>query len=238
MELRDRVAVVTGASRGLGRAFAEALAGAGARVFGMARSAPDLDDVRRSLGDRFEPIVADVSDAGAVADAFARVAEAGGCEILVNNAGLGRFAPVDELSDEDWHVQIDTNLSGLFYCTRAATRQMKARGAGADGLAGHIVHIASVAGLVGNPNLSAYNATKFAVRGFAEATMKEVRHDGIRVSCIYPGSVATDFQAGAGVIGNPNALQPEDVADTLLHVLRAPARCLISEVVMRPLKPG
>ena len=238
MELHDRVAVVTGASRGLGRAFSEALVGAGARVFGIARSADELDTIRGVLGDRFDPVVADVTDARAVAQAFARVAEAGGCEILVNNAGLGRFAPIDELSDADWQVQIDTNLSGLFFCTREATRQMKARGAGADGVAGHIVHVASVAGLVGNPNLAAYNATKFGVRGFAEATMKELRGFGIRVSCIYPGSVATDFQAGAGVKGNPNAMQPEDVAETLLHMRRAPARCLISEVVMRPLRPG
>jgi len=133
---------------------------------------------------------------------------------------------------------VDTNLTALFYCTREATRQMKARGAGADGLAGHIVHVASVAGLVGSPHMSAYNATKFGVRGFAEATMKELRHDGIRVSCIYPGSVETDFQAGAGTRGNPNAMLPEDVAETLLHVLRAPPRCLISEVVMRPTLPG
>ncbi len=238
MELRDRVAVVTGASRGLGRAFSEALAGAGARVFGLARSAADLEEVRGQLGDVFVPIVADVTDSGDVARAFDVIARGGGCDILVNNAGLGRFAPIDELSDADWQAQIGTNLSGLFYCTREATRQMKARGAGSDGLAGHIVHVASVAGLVGNPTMAAYNATKFGVRGFAEATMKELRGHGIRVSCLYPGSVATHFQAGAGVAGNPNAMMPEDVAETLLHVLRAPARTMISEVVMRPTLPA
>jgi NAD(P)-dependent dehydrogenase (short-subunit alcohol dehydrogenase family) len=238
MDLEGRVAVVTGASRGIGRAFSEALVEAGARVVGLARSERDLSTLRSELGDAFTPIAADVTDRAAVARAFQHVDAAGGCEILVNNAGLGRFAPVDELTDDAWHVQIETNLSGLFYCTREAVRQMKRRGTDADGLAGHIVHVASVAGLVGNPNLSAYNATKFGVRGFAEATMKELRHAGIRVSCIYPGSVETDFQAGAGTSGNPNAMQPEDIAETLLHVLRAPARCLISEVVMRPLRPA
>jgi NAD(P)-dependent dehydrogenase (short-subunit alcohol dehydrogenase family) len=238
MDLEGRIAVVTGASRGLGRAFSEALVGAGARVVGVARSERDLAAVRHELGDAFTPIEADVTDATAVAHAFEQVEAAGGCEILVNNAGLGRFAPIDELSDSDWQVQMDTNLSGLFYCTREAVRQMKRRGAGADGLAGHIVHVASVAGLVGNPRLAAYNTTKFGVRGFAEATMKELREFGIRVTCLYPGSVATDFQGGAGVKGNPNAMQPEDVADTLIHVLRAPARTMISEVVLRPTRPA
>ncbi|HLA64748.1 MAG TPA: SDR family NAD(P)-dependent oxidoreductase [Rhodothermales bacterium] len=239
MDLQDRVAVVTGASRGLGRAFSDVLIGAGARVYGLARSSADLAAVRAELGEAFVPVEADVTDRAAVRDAFARVGrEAGRCDVLVNNAGLGRFAPVDELTDDAWDAQVNTNLTALFTCTREAVRLMKAKGAGDDGLAGHIVHVASVAGLVGNPNMAAYNATKFGVRGFAEATMKELRGDGIRVTCLYPGSVDTDFAAGAGSKGNPHALQPEDVAETLVHVLRAPARCLISEVVLRPTRPA
>ncbi len=249
MDLQDRVAVVTGASRGLGRSFAEALVGAGARVFGLARSAGDLAAVREALGEPFVPVVADVTDRAAVEAAFARVEREGGrCDVLVNNAGLGRFAPVDEQTDADWDLQVDTNLTALFACTRAAVRLMKRQERRGE-LAGHVVHVASIAGLVGNAGLSGYNATKYGVRGFADATMKELRPAGIRVTCLYPGSVETDFSAGARGAeasaggrdqgaANSRAVQPEDVAETLLHVLSAPARLLISEVVLRPTFPG
>ena len=236
MELSNKTAVVTGASRGLGRSFSQAFVDAGMQVFGLARSKEDLDTVREALGDRFTPVVCDVTDRADVDAAFKTVGEqAERLDVLVNNAGLGRFGSVDSLSDEEWHAQIDTNLSGLFYCTRAAVTLMKRQERG-EGIAGHIVHVASVAGLVGNPTLSAYNATKFGVRGFSEATMKELRPHGIKVTCIYPGSVDTHFADEAGTSGNPHAMQPESVAATVLHVLQAPPNYLISEVAMRPMK--
>ncbi len=105
------------------------------------------------------------------------------------------------------------------------------------GFGGHIVNIASVAGLVGNPMISAYNATKFGLRGFSEALMKEVREDGVKVTSVCPGSVATNFASIAGSKGSANPMQPEDVASTVIHVLETPNNYLISEVVMRPLKP-
>ena len=238
MDLHDKVAVVTGASRGLGRAFSESLVGAGARVFGLARSEEDLRGVRDALGERFTPVACDVTDRDAVDAAFARVQDAAGrIDVLVNNAGLGRFDAVDDLDDDDWHVQVDTNLTGLFYCTQAAVAAMKAQHE-ADGSIAHIVNIASVAGLIGNPKISAYNATKFGVRGFSEATMKELRPHGIKVTCVYPGSVDTHFADVAGTPGNPNAMRPESVAATVLHVLQTPDNYLISEVVMRPMKVG
>ena len=238
MDLHDKVAVVTGASRGLGRAFASALVGAGARVFGLARSEDDLQTIADALGDRFTPIPCDVTDQDAVDGAFEHVRKDGGrLDALVNNAGLGRFAAVDALDPEDWHVQVDTNLTGLFYCTRAAVPLMKKQHA-KDGSVAHVVNVASVAGLVGNPDLSAYNATKFGVRGFSEATMKELRPHGIKVTCVYPGSVDTHFADEAGTSGNPHAMRPEDVAATVLHVLQTPEGYLISEVVMRPMKTG
>ncbi len=240
MDLLDKVAVVTGASRGLGRAFSAALLQAGARVFGLARSGDDLAALRDTFGDAFgdafTPVACDVTDRDAVEAAFTRVREEGGrLDVLVNNAGLGRFAEVDALAPEDWHAQVDTNLSGVFYCTRAAVPVMKAQHE-AEGFGGHIVNVASVAGLVGNPRLAAYNATKFGVRGFSEATMKELRPYGIKVTCVYPGSVDTRFFEEAGSPGNPHAMQPEDVAATVLHVIRTPPGYLISEVVMRPMK--
>ncbi len=237
MELHDKVAVVTGASSGLGLAFSRALVAKGAHVFGLSRRADKLEQLRDELGQRFHPIPCDVTDEAQVARAFEAVErEAGGLDVLVNNAGLGKFGPVDALPLSHWAAQMDTNLSGVFLCTRAAVPSMKRQNE-KTGFGGHIVNIASVAGLVGNPHLTAYNATKFGLRGFSEALMKEVREDGIKVTCIYPGSVETNFSSVAGSSLAPNPMQAQDIAATLVHVLEAPDNYLISEVVMRPLRP-
>lgn len=237
MNLQDKVAVVTGASSGLGLHFSKALIGEGAHVFGLARSADKLEKLRDDLGERFHPIPCDVTDEKQVKEAFRSVGREGGrLDILVNNAGLGKFGPVAELPLSHWAVQIDTNLSGVFLCTREAIPPMKKQNE-KTGFGGHIVNIASVAGLVGNPNIAAYNATKFGLRGFSEALMKEVRDDGIKVTCIYPGSVETNFSDVAGSTLAPNPMQPEDIAATLVHVLQGPDNYLISEVMMRPLRP-
>ena len=237
MQLHDKVAVVTGASRGLGRAFAEALAAKGAQVYGLARSEDDLADLSDTLGDSFHPVACDVRDSDEVHRAFKTVQDAAGrCDILINNAGLGRFGAVEDYSDDAWDVMMDTNVTGLFFCTRAAIPMMKAQNA-ESGFGGHIINIASVAGLIGNANISGYNATKFAVRGFSEAIMKELREDGIKVTCFYPGSVETHFADEAGTSGSANPMQPEDIADTVVHVLEGPDNYLISEVMMRPLRP-
>jgi len=235
MDLHDSVAVVTGASRGIGLALARRLIDGGARVAGLARSEDDLDRLATTLGDAFTPVVCDITDAEAAKKAIDGVAKSHGrLDVLVNNAGLGRFAEVDDLDLDDWDVQVQTNLSGVFHCTRAAVPHMKAQGEarGPDATAGVIVNVASIAGLVGNPNLSAYNATKFGVRGFSDATMKELRPFGIKVSCIYPGSVATDFGPDGP---NSNAMSPESIAETISHVIEAPYGTLISEVVLRPM---
>ncbi len=237
MDLKDKVAVVTGASSGLGRVFSEALIGRGAHVFGMARRRERLAALREKLGERFHPLVGDVRLEDDVAGAFETVRrEAGRLDVLVNNAGLGKFGPVDRLSVEAWDLMMETNLRGVFLCTRAAVPMMRAQNE-ASGFGGHIVNIASVAGLIGNPNISAYNATKFGLRGFSEALMKEVRDDGIKVTCLFPGSIATEFFRVAGVDLTPNPMQPEDVAATVVHVLETPDNYLISEAVMRPLRP-
>ena len=237
MNLHDKVAVVTGASRGLGEHFAAALIDKGATVFGLARSEDDLNRVRDNLGERFHPVVCDVTDQDDVTRAFEEInQQTDSLDVLVNNAGLGRFGAVDNLPLDEWSLQIDVNLHGVHYCTRAAVPRMKAQNA-ESGFGGHIVNIASVAGLVGNPNLSAYNATKFALRGYSEAIMKELRSDGIKVTCVYPGSVATHFADAAGRSGSPNPMEPESVAATVVHVLEGPDNYLISEVVMRPLRP-
>ncbi|MDE2645489.1 MAG: SDR family NAD(P)-dependent oxidoreductase [Bacteroidota bacterium] len=233
MNLRNKIAVVTGASSGLGSEFARHLVSHGSRVYGLARRLNRLKSLEAEIGSEFKPVECDVTDEASVRDAFTGMDR---IDILINNAGLGRFAPIDVQSKEDWTIQMDTNLTGVYLCTRAAVPLMKAQNQ-QTGFGGHIVNIASVAGIVGNANLSAYNATKFGLRGFSDATMKELRGDGIKVTCICPGSVATEFGRVAGSSGAPNPMQPEDIASTVIHVLLSPDNYLISEVVMRPLRP-
>ena len=237
MDLNEKVAVVTGASAGLGLAFARALVAKGAQVFGLSRRPEKLEAIRDEIGDRFHPLPCDVTDAVQVKRAFEAVKrEAGRLDILINNAGLGKFGRVDELPVDHWTVQMETNLGGVFRCTREAVPLMKQQNA-KHGFGGHIVNIASIAGLIGNPQLSAYNATKFGLRGFSEALMKELREDNIKVTCICPGSVDTHFADVAGTRGAANPMRAEDIAETVIHVLEGPANYLISEVVMRPLRP-
>ena len=241
MEMDEKVVVVTGASRGIGRRIAEALVAEGARVYGFARGAEGLEAVREDLGEAFTPVPCDVTEPEAVRAAVETVRDdAGRIDALVNNAGLGRYDELEALSLDDWSVQLDTNLTGVFLCTKAVVPTMKAQNAD-SGFGGHIVNIASIAGLIGNPTLSAYNASKFGLRGFSDALMKELRDDGIKVSCIYPGSVATGFGGkdsdNSGSRSSRNPMQPEDIASTVVHVLKTPENYLISEVVMRPLRP-
>lgn len=225
--------VVTGASKGLGAAFAEALIARGATVFGLARNTEKLTAVQTALGPAFHPIACDVQDEAAVQNAFAQIFEkTDRVDVLVNNAGLGRFGPIEQATLDDWRVQIETNLTGVFLCTRAIVPHMKQRAAGC------IVNIASVSGLVANPYISIYNTTKFGLRGFTEALMKELRHDGIKVICMYPGSIDTPFFDDIpSVEAGPHMMQPEDVAQTLVHVLAGSDNYLVSEVMMRPLRP-
>ena len=236
MDLSDKVAIVTGASQGIGLAFCRALVDRGATVFGFARNRQRLADARKELGDAFHAIPCDVGDAAQIADCVDAVAsEAGRIDVLINNAGIGLFGPVESLSTDDWARLMDTNVNGVFYCTRAVVPIMKAQNE-QHGFGGHIVNISSVAGLVGNPTLSGYNLTKFGLRGFSDALMKELRHDGIKVSGIYPGSVATEFVPGGTDAGGWK-IRPEEIADTLIHILEMPDNNLISDVVIRPLRP-
>jgi NAD(P)-dependent dehydrogenase (short-subunit alcohol dehydrogenase family) len=237
MDLKDKVAAVTGASSGIGRTFSEQLVERGAHVFGLARRADRLEALREQLGERFHAVRCDVRNEDEVTSAFEEVARDGGrIDVLINNAGLGQFGPVDQLTTDSWDVQFDTNIRGVFLCTRAAVPHMKRQNA-ESGFGGHIVNVASIAGLLGNPNLSAYNASKFALRGFSDALMKELRNDGIKVTCIYPGSIDTAFSSVSGGSGSPHAMLPADISSTVLHILESHDNYLISEVVMRPLRP-
>ncbi|MBN8588684.1 MAG: SDR family NAD(P)-dependent oxidoreductase [Rhodothermia bacterium] len=239
MEIQHRFVIVTGASRGLGRAISEVLVAEGAIVFGFGRSEQDLKEVKSQLGESFHPILCDLQSAHTVKQAMSQVLATtnGRIDVLINNAGLGKFGAVEAMSEEDWDVQVDTNLKGVFLCTQPVVPIMKQQNA-EKGFGGHIINIASVAGLTGNPNIGIYNATKFGLRGFSESLMLELRNDGIKVTCVFPGSIETDFFRTTGFPSNSNhKMHPKDIADTVLHILKAPDNYLISEIVLRPLRP-
>jgi NADP-dependent 3-hydroxy acid dehydrogenase YdfG len=237
MNITDCVVAVTGASSGLGRACANALVERGARVFGLARRSERLATLERQLGAAFTGISCDVTEPDAVNGAFSNILDgAGRLDVLINNAGLGRFGRVDEFPLAEWDLLMKTNLRGIFLCTRAVVPIMKKQNE-STGFGVHIVNIASVAGLLGNPVIGAYNVTKFGVRGFSESLMKELRDDGIKVTCVYPGSIETEFFEVAEADMSPSPMKVEDVASTVVHVIDTPPNYLVSEVVMRPLRP-
>ena len=232
MHLKGKSAIVTGASSGIGAEFSKALTEKGCRVYGLARREERLEDLRSRLGDLFVPVVMDVNDYKGVEEWVGKTFSSEHVpDILINNAGLGLFGAVDQLPPEDWDLMIQTNLTSIFRLTRLVAPLMKV----SDGV-NHIVNVASVAGLIGNPNISGYNATKFAVRGFSESLMKELRNFRIKVTCIYPGSIATEFFEDHGGT-HPNMLQGKDVANTLIHILETPDNFLIDEITVRPLIP-
>lgn len=188
-QLTGRTALVTGAGRGIGREVALALARAGARVAATARSANEIEAVAaivRDNGGSAMPVAMDVSDPKSVAEGFARVRdELGPIDILVNNAGIGRSSLLWKTTDEIWRTTIETNLSGTFYCMREALGPMVERGWG------RVVNVASVAGKIGGPYISAYVASKHAVLGLTKSAALEVAKHGVTVNALCPGYVDT-----------------------------------------------
>ncbi|HKJ46148.1 MAG TPA: SDR family NAD(P)-dependent oxidoreductase [Balneolales bacterium] len=234
MILDSKIAVVTGASSGLGSAFSKALIDKGSTVYGLARSEKKLKKIQKEIGDKFIPVIHDVTDAEKLEYWVKHTFNSKHLpDILINNAGIGIFSETDQLSLDDWHTMVETNLSAVFYLSRLIIPLMKQNQS-----TNHIINIGSIAGKVSNPQLSGYNASKFGLTGFSESLMKEVRYDKIKVTCLFPGSTATNFfKNTGGSEAHANMLQPEDVADTLIHVLETPDNFLINEVVMRPLNP-
>ena len=236
MNENTRIALVTGGSRGIGRAVVEALLGEGWRVRFCSRSPESVAAAQKELAGRFGDAVSgaavDARDQDSV-DRFVAVALAaeGRIDCLVNNAGLGAFAPVDELTGEQWRELIDTNLSGYFYFLHAVAPAMKKQGAG------WIFNVASLAAKNPFAGGAAYNASKFGVIGLSEAAMLDLRQFGVRVAAILPGSVATDFSHPAGKQDQSWRLQPADIAAMILHLLTYPPNALPSLVEMRPARP-
>ena len=229
LSIDHQVAVVTGASRGIGQAIAAELASLGALVVLSARGRSGLEETARRIGSG-AVVPADVRSSDQVHGLFEQTLRSiGPVDIVVNAAGLGIFGPVVEFREQDFDALIDTNVKGIFLTCREALPVMIER------KRGHIVNIASIAGKVGSANRAAYCASKFAVVGFTQSVAEEVREHGVRVSVVCPGSTDTAFSPGSKS-GKPREkmLTVADIAHAVRMVVTQEPRSFISEIVMRP----
>jgi len=235
MNLENKIAVVTGGTKGIGRAIAESLLKAGAAVFICARDKYELKRALEKLSalGKVDGEICDVRSEAQVKMMFAECVRVfGGVDILVNNAGIGIIGKtVEEMSAEEFEQTLQTNLFGVFYACHHAIPLMKQRGGG------YIINISSLAGQNAHPKMAAYNASKFGLNGFTEAMMQEVRADNIKVSLICPGSVNTYFGGDTPDAEKSWQLQPEDIAQTVLDLLNMNERALPSKVEIRPSNP-
>lgn len=234
MEIKNKIALVTGGTKGIGRAVAESLLNKDAKVFVCARKGDELQTALAEMSKlgAVEGITCDVRSFEQVEAMFAECEKVfGGCDVLVNNAGVGSFKTVEETAPEEFRGVLETNLFGVFYCSHLAIPLMKRRGGG------YIINVSSLAGTNAHPRMAAYNASKFGLNGFSEALMQEVRQDNIKVSYVMPGSVNTEF--GGEEISPEKSwqLQPADIAQVVLDLLEMHERALPSRVELRPSRP-
>lgn len=227
MELKDKIAVITGVSKGIGYATAKALLAKGAIVFGLGRN----NTIEHP---HFTFIECDVRDQQNVQESFEKVYALTGhtIHILLNNAGLGYFGLLEEMPLAEITELFETNVNGTIYCCREVLPQMKKQ------QYGHIINIASTAALEGMPQVSAYCATKWAVKGLSESLFREVRDHRIKVTCLYPGSVKTDFfRNSPGIQPHDYMLMPEDIALSIVQALEMPDNFHTVNLEIRPLQP-
>jgi NAD(P)-dependent dehydrogenase (short-subunit alcohol dehydrogenase family) len=234
--MKPKICLVTGATKGIGRAIAKVMLEERWQVAICGREQRSVDqavgELHAETGGKVAGKAADVRNHEDVAGLFRFIDEAfGGLDVLVNNAGVGVFRSVSELSVEDWQLVLETNLSGTFYCCREAFPRFQTRGGG------YIVNISSLAGKNPFAGGSVYNASKFGLNGFTEAMMLDKRSENVRVSYIMPGSVATEFGGPGTDSGADWKIHAEDIAEIVRTLLRMPERTLISRVEVRPSKP-
>lgn len=229
-----RTAVITGGTKGIGRAVAEALLQRGLRVFVCARNKAEISESVRELSEKGS-VAGEVCDVRSEEQVRMMLEECvrvfGGVDVLVNNAGVGVFGQtVEEMAPSDFRKIIETNLLGVYYACHFAVPLMKDRG-------GYIINISSLAGQNAHPKMAAYNASKFGLNGFTEALMQEVRHDGIKVSYICPGSVNTEFGGDAVSAEKAWQLQGPDIAKAVVDLLDFAPNALPSKIEIRPSQP-
>ncbi|RPH49256.1 MAG: SDR family NAD(P)-dependent oxidoreductase [Planctomycetota bacterium] len=232
MDLKNGTAIVTGASKGIGRAIAEALAREGMRLVIGARTAGPLEEAARAIGGEVETVVGDVGDESVAARLVQAAARRfGRIDVVVNNAGIGHHGRLEDMDPAEFDRIYRTNVRGPFLLMRAAIPMMRGKG-------GTLVTLASLAGKNPVPNRAAYAASKWAMIGLSRSVLQEVRKDGIRVIILEPGSTLTDFGHDAAKMAQAEKLvRPEDVAAVLVSALKLPARATVSEIEIRPTDP-
>ncbi|MCU0442981.1 MAG: SDR family oxidoreductase [Bacteroidia bacterium] len=226
MKLLKSIAVITGVSKGIGYATASALLQKGAIVYGLGRH-------NHIVHPNFIFVPCDVRNPNEVHQAFAQIkSTTAAIDILVNNAGLGYFGMLEEMPQTEITEMMETNVNGTIYCCREVLPLMKAQEKG------HIINIASTAALEGMPQVAAYCASKWAVKGLSESLFREVRDFNIKVTCIYPGSVKTDFfRNSPNIKPHDYMLMPEDIATNIVHALEMPDNFHTVNLEIRPLRP-
>ncbi|MGE0930015.1 SDR family oxidoreductase [Peijinzhouia sedimentorum] len=228
MKLKNKLAVVTGVSKGIGLATVKALLEKGVIVAGWGRTEPEIENPNFHF---FQVDVGNFEQVNAAWKATSSKLDMP-CHILVNNAGLGYESTFEEMEIGLWEEMFRTNVHGLFYCSKVIIPQMKVMEAG------HIVNIASIAGITGIEGMAGYCGTKFAVRGISQSMFKELRKSGIKVTTINPGSVNTNFfDPIESVNANENMMRAEDVAESIIYVLQTSENYHPVELEVRPLRP-
>ncbi|MEO1013349.1 MAG: SDR family oxidoreductase [Bacteroidota bacterium] len=231
--LRDKVAYITGGSKGIGFGVAQKLLEAGMRVAISGRTLDTVERAARELGskDRVLAVQSDVSKHGDEQKAVQKILEQWNqLDVVLANAGVGHFAPVDEMGEDQWHEMINTNLNGVFHTLQASVEALKKS-------KGYYMTLASLAGTNFFASGAGYNATKFGVVGFTQAAMLDLRKYDIKVSTIMPGSVATHFNGNEPDQKDAWKIQPEDIGKLVLDLLTMNPRTLPSKIEVRPSRP-
>jgi len=231
-DLKNKVAYITGGTKGIGFGVAQALLSQGMKVAISGRSQKSVDEALKDFNNVY--VLGIVSDVAKMADeknAISKIMEKWGqVDVVLANAGVGNFAPIDEMTDEEWHQMIDTNLSGVFHSLKASVEALKKS-------KGYYITLASLAGTNFFANGAGYNASKFGVVGFTQAAMLDLRKYDIKVSTIMPGSVATHFNNHEPDETDAWKIQPEDIGQLVVDLLKMNERTLPSKIEVRPTRP-
>lgn len=231
-DLKNKVAYITGGTKGIGFAVAKTLLSQGMKIAISGRSQKSVDQALKDFND--DSVLGIVSDVAKMEDeknAVSKIIERWGqLDVVLANAGVGNFAPIDEMTDEAWHQMIDTNLTGAFHTLKASVEELKKT-------KGYYMTLASLAGTNFFASGAGYNASKFGVVGFTQAVMLDLRKYDIKVSTIMPGSVATNFNHHIPDEKDAWKIQPEDIGELVLDLLKMHPRTLPSKIEVRPTRP-